>query len=1657
MKKCLSVILTVVMLIAMIPTTVFPTLSFAANVASGDWHSEEYEGDPYSPTEIRTTGSGTWTLDDEGTLTVRGSGELAYHYYEYWDGYFTAGSFPWTSYPYRDQIKSIVIESGITNIGNGIFGGERDFSGDESPYIYYHNLYSVTIPVSVTSIDPHAFSYYYVAEGIYSNDTLVYCYKDSYAHTYARENGILYALLDGTDEENTELGFAGRLEWALNKLTGVLTITGSGIMPPFKTSKPTWERYYRFIKSVVIGEGITSVSENAFSQSLHNPNSESADYYYEYGDYNNKSRIESVQLPSTIQSIGKGAFYGVNTLRSINIPNGVGAIENYAFAYCSSLPEVTLPDSVASFGGAVFKGCSHLQSAVLPAGLTSIPSSTFSGCSQLTDVTIPVGVTSINDFAFSGCGITSIVLPDGLQTINSYAFQGSNLETLIIPENVESIGYEAFYHCPALTSVEFNNAVDCSISSEAFGSCSVLNRVVFNGAGQCAIDNYAFQNCSGLQEVIFSPTGETTVGYRSFRNCTALANVEFNLVRSIGTEAFANCTSLTSVKLPGDMQSVSNRAFTFCTALDELYVYNKEMSLKYSTAYVEYDGQNIPDMTTPVNTKIIGYTGSTAQEYADAFNLRWNAIECDGTHSEHSFVPANVLYCGTSGYVTYVCEYCGKSYKTIETAAHSSHKLVFIPDAPDATCGYNGSGTYACEYCDYTYTDEGSLEHIYDKTYPNGVSCESFRDVIYTCTRCGDTYEVYEFVDHDWEIEKGYVNPSYTDGDSDMYAVYTCRRCGETHRYTFSYYHEQGWDEGHSYVRKVVKTAEKCGERDFVKYTCSVCGHFYTQWETSNSVHSSHKYALQEPPVGTLCGERYTATFVCEYCGDTYTEERTLGHKYEESGAVCETFCDVTYTCKYCDDSYTEENKFVDHDWDVVTINNYEYSYTDAETDYTKTYTCRRCGETHTYNYNEWSCDGEHSYQRKVIKGKCGEECFVKYTCSVCGNSYTTWQEPLYAEHEYEQTVIQEGDEENPKIVQYTCVHCGDSYTREIPHAQEYEIHAGETVNIYVPMGETVYLRFVPETSASYIFRSHADRDTYGYLYNADREQLASDDDGAEENSNFRIQYYLNEGETYYFGARYYSASNEGFFDVSLQEYIPPHEHEYSYRTQREYTGTCTYEEYQICYCALCGEELWQEYNGSGSEHSYTGETIRGNSCYEDGLIRYTCEKCGESYDEYIPAAHSFEDTWYSPSCTMMGFTRRVCTVCGYEEIVDVTNATGHRDVDFDGFCDICGANLNGGDVPAHTEHTYGLWRTLISASCAGKGAEIRSCSCGAFETRETEALGHADDDGDGVCDVCLCVISLPAPEEHTEHSFGEWKTVSAAACAAPGYEIRICACGEFETRQTEAPGHFDADQDGVCDNCLAVIALPVIPEPEAHTTHTFGDWTVLTVPTCTAAGVEIRTCTGCGVFETKQNEAAGHKDDDENGVCDLCEAVLRLPEPEAHTEHTFGEWQTVSVATCAAAGVEIRVCTGCGSFETRSTAVQGHVDADRNGVCDVCKAVTALPDQPGSGDVTPHTTHTYGDWTRISNPSCVTAGTEIRVCNGCSAFEVREVSAVGHLDDNGDGLCDRCKTALTVSGGNNSGSQQDGNGGQRRSFFDRIVEFFRKIGDFFRNLFRIR
>ena len=64
--------------------------------------------------------------------------------------------------------------------------------------------------------------------------------------------------------------------------------------------------------------------------------------------------------------------------------------------------------------------------------------------------------------------------------------------------------------------------------------------------------------------------------------------------------------------------------------------------------------------------------------------------------------------------------------------------------------------------------------------------------------------------------------------------------------------------------------------------------------------------------------------------------------------------------------------------------------------------------------------------------------------------------------------------------------------------------------------------------------------------------------------------------------------------------------------------------------------------------------------------------------------------------------------------------------------------------------------------------------------------------------------------DSHT-HAFGAWTVTTPATCTTDGAETRSCACGETETRIIPATGHVDADHDGKCDVCQAVIT-PVDP-----------------------------------------------------------------------------------------------------------------------------------------------------------------------------------------------------------------------------------------------------
>lgn len=273
-------------------------------------------------------------------------------------------------------------------------------------------------------------------------------------------------------------------KWSLDTDTGVLTISGSGDM-----------------------------------------------YDYDYTDdvpwYSQKNSIKSVNIGNGVTSIGERAFEDCSSLKNITIPDGVTSIGWRAFEVCSSLTSITIPESVTSIGGDAFYNTAYYNnednwkndvlfignhlivakesisgSYTVRTGTKTIADFAFYNCSSLTSITIPDGVTSIGGGAFEDCrSLTNITIPNSVTSIGSIAFYGcSSLTSITIPESVTSIGHWAFFDCTSLNSVIIPKSVN-TIEERAFGyyhnaeyECVKVPNFTITGYAGTAAEKYAVDN-----------------------------------------------------------------------------------------------------------------------------------------------------------------------------------------------------------------------------------------------------------------------------------------------------------------------------------------------------------------------------------------------------------------------------------------------------------------------------------------------------------------------------------------------------------------------------------------------------------------------------------------------------------------------------------------------------------------------------------------------------------------------------------------------------------------------------------------------------------------------------------------------------------------------------------------------------------------------------------------------------------------------------------------------------------------------------------------------------------------------------------------------------------------------------------------------------------
>ena len=345
----------------------------------------------------------TWTLDAAGTLTVSGTGAMEdYHIY------INKGA-PWRQS--RDSIKAVVVENGVTAIG------EYAFSDCSS-------LTNITIPASVTAIGGSAFSCCESLTDVSITDLDAWCRIDF-------ENGSA-----------NPMWYAKNIWLNGKKIVSVAVPEGVTEVKAY-----TFYGFKDLIQVTTLG-GVTAIGKDAFSGC---------------------SSLTSITIREGVTAIGAGAFYGCSSLTGITLPEGVTSIGDYAFYWCSSLSSITIPESVTTIGDSAFSCCHSLSSITIPEGVTAIGEDAFSGCSRLKDVYITdlaawCGIAFGNEEAnplyqaenlyLNGELVETLEIPEGVTMIRQGLFRNAAcIRRVALPKGLKGVAANAFYGCRKIQEV----------------------------------------------------------------------------------------------------------------------------------------------------------------------------------------------------------------------------------------------------------------------------------------------------------------------------------------------------------------------------------------------------------------------------------------------------------------------------------------------------------------------------------------------------------------------------------------------------------------------------------------------------------------------------------------------------------------------------------------------------------------------------------------------------------------------------------------------------------------------------------------------------------------------------------------------------------------------------------------------------------------------------------------------------------------------------------------------------------------------------------------------------------------------------------------------------------------------------------------------------
>ncbi len=449
----------------------------------------------------------------------------------------------------------------------------NDFGSGKCPHkLYLVNISADSIPtpsgVEVFSTDENGKeqsigsllgsidNYCYMRPGTYTLKSTIS--GNSYSCTFTVTNSNIDVSLkadnnnsgsSGDSEQDNLIAFGtygDNLTWQLDN-NGVLTIYGDG---PMAACAVYW-----------MGEG----GGNGYY--------ESSSPWFKYID-----KIKTVNIPSSITSIGYGAFFANEGTAKIDTVNYAGTRTQWENLQIETWNDLLLAANVI---------CSDdiQDDTVIASGTCSANGSqvfwkldengtlTISGDGEMEDY------STYSKTPWTAKNVKNVVIKNGVTTIGAHAFHEVNLsglprydiESVIIPSSITTIGYGAFSDNSRLSSITFeDNSQLQTIGEWAFSGCSSLESLTIP-AQVSNIGRNAFSKCKSLTNINL-PKNITILYDGLFEECTSLKSIQIpDNVESIWSDVFFYCSHLKELYIPGSLKSIVKSAFLECPELTNIY------------------------------------------------------------------------------------------------------------------------------------------------------------------------------------------------------------------------------------------------------------------------------------------------------------------------------------------------------------------------------------------------------------------------------------------------------------------------------------------------------------------------------------------------------------------------------------------------------------------------------------------------------------------------------------------------------------------------------------------------------------------------------------------------------------------------------------------------------------------------------------------------------------------------------------------------------------------------------------------------------------------------------------------------------------------------------------------------------------------------------